>query len=123
MTRDPCRKRTVDAVLRAEFFGYLITAEQITMSSMREVNLETISDTQSVYKIQPLNGFNLIRAKTKKNFLRRRNGVYSLLVDAGPNGTQLRVIPCKYVYVGSTGIGKHMYTLCSVSFKFADVKP
>ena len=44
------------------------------MSSMRKVNLETITDTSSWYKILPLNGFNLIRAKQK--LVRRRNRVY-----------------------------------------------
>ena len=32
---------------------------------MNDVNLETIADAQSWYKIQPLNEFNLIRAKQK----------------------------------------------------------
>ena len=32
---------------------------------MRKVNLETVTGTQSWYKISPLNGFNLICAKTK----------------------------------------------------------
>ena len=41
---------------------------------MREVNLETTTDTQSWFKILPLNGFNLIRVKRK--LLRRRRGVY-----------------------------------------------
>ena len=32
---------------------------------MRDLNLETITDTMSWYKISPLNGYNLIRVKTK----------------------------------------------------------
>ena len=36
---------------------------------MRKVNLETITDEQSWYKIQPLNGFNLVRGK--QQLLRR----------------------------------------------------
>ena len=32
---------------------------------MRDVNHETLTDTQSWYKILPLNGFNLIRARGK----------------------------------------------------------
>ena len=61
MTRAPCRRRTGEARLRAEKFGYLITADHKVLT--RKVNLETITDTQSWYKILPLNGFNLIRAK------------------------------------------------------------
>ena len=41
---------------------------------MRDVNFETITVTQSWCKIQPLNEFNLIRAK--QQLLRRRRGVY-----------------------------------------------
>ena len=41
---------------------------------MKTVNLETITDTQSWYTIQPLDGFNPIRVKRK--LLRRRKGVY-----------------------------------------------
>ena len=41
---------------------------------MRDVNLETIIGTLSWYKMHPLNGYNLIRAKRK--LLRRRKGVY-----------------------------------------------
>ena len=46
MTRAPRRRRTGDAVLRAEKFGDLLTK-----SLTREVNLETITDTLSWYKI------------------------------------------------------------------------
>ena len=56
-TRAPCRKRTGEAVPRAENFG------QITKFWMKVVNLETITVTQSWYKIQLLNGCNKIRAK------------------------------------------------------------
>ena len=41
---------------------------------MRKVNLETTISTLSWYKIQPLNGVNLTRARQK--LLRRRKGVY-----------------------------------------------
>ena len=41
---------------------------------MKEVNLETIIDTLSWYKILPLNGFNLIRAKPK--LLRKQKRAY-----------------------------------------------
>ena len=41
---------------------------------MKMVNLETIADTQSRYKISTLNGYNLNRAKLK--LPRRRTGVY-----------------------------------------------
>ena len=40
---------------------------------MRNANHETITDTQSWYKILPLNGFNLIHVK--QNLLRRRKRV------------------------------------------------
>ena len=72
ITRSPCWKRTGDAVLRAE--TSVTWCEQITKSSMKEVNFETITDTQSCCKIQPLNGYNLTRAKQK--LLRKRSGVY-----------------------------------------------
>ena len=39
---------------------------------MKEVNLETITDTQSGYKILPPNGFNLIRAKQRLYRRRKR---------------------------------------------------
>ena len=64
ITRAPFRKRTGAAVLRAEHFGDLITA-QITKFFVQDVNLETIIDMLSWYKIWQLNGFNLIRAKPK----------------------------------------------------------
>ena len=41
---------------------------------MRAVNLGTVTDMLSWYRIWPLNGFNLIRAKRK--LLRRRKGPY-----------------------------------------------
>ena len=44
------------------------------LRAMKMVNLETITDTQSWYKIQLPNGYNLIRAKTK--ILRGRKGVH-----------------------------------------------
>ena len=40
---------------------------------MKDVNLETTTDTQSWYKILPLSEYNLIRIKRK--LLRRRKGV------------------------------------------------
>ena len=59
ITRALCRKRTGEALPRAEKFGDLITADQ----SVKVVNLETIIDTLSLFKILPLNGFNPVRAK------------------------------------------------------------
>ena len=41
---------------------------------MKDVNLETITDTQSLKKIWPPNWFNLIRAKP--NLLNKQKGVY-----------------------------------------------
>ena len=46
---------------------------QITKSSMRSVNQETITDALSLFKILPFNGFNSIRAKQR--LLRRRKRV------------------------------------------------
>ena len=57
--------------LAKQYLEQKILVKQITKSLMREVNLETITDTQSWYKIWPLNGFNLIRAK-QKHFRRRK---------------------------------------------------
>ena len=39
--------------------------QQITKSSTRKVNLKTITDTLSWYKISPLSGYNFIRVKPK----------------------------------------------------------
>ena len=44
------------------------------MFSVKEVNLETITHTQSSYKVWPLNGHNLIRANRK--LLRKQRRVY-----------------------------------------------
>ena len=71
MTRTPYRKRNGDAAPRAENFGDLIL--QITKSSIRAVNLETITSMLLWQLIWPLNGFNLARAKRK--LLRRRKRV------------------------------------------------
>ena len=46
--------------------------QQIAESSMREVNLETIIDMLSWYKILPLNGLNLVRVKHKLLTRRKR---------------------------------------------------
>ena len=62
MTRAPCRRRNGEAVPPAH----------ITKSSMR-VNLGTITDTQSWYKIQPLSGISLNRAKQKPHRRRKRS--------------------------------------------------
>ena len=72
MTRALCRRRTGEAVPRAEKFGGLITADHKV--STRKVNLETITDTQSWDKIWLLNGYNHTREKPK--LLRRRKRVY-----------------------------------------------
>ena len=72
MTGAPCRRRFGEAVPRAEKFGDLITADHILLNE-EYVNLETTTDTQSGYKILPLNGYNLILAKQK--LLRRRKKV------------------------------------------------
>ena len=45
ITRALCRKRIGDAVLRAENFGDLMTTD--LQSSVKDVNLETFTDTQS----------------------------------------------------------------------------
>ena len=54
-------------------FGDLITADEKVLNE-GGVNLEPITDTQSWYKIQPLNGYNLIRVKLDLHS--RRKGVY-----------------------------------------------
>ena len=65
MTR-ACRRRTGEAPPRADKFGELITA--------------TITGTLSWYKIQPLNGLHLIRAK--QNLDMRRKKVYQNSFEA-----------------------------------------
>ena len=57
---------------REEKFGDLTTADH--KSSMREVNLEAITGTQSWYKILPLNGFS--RTREEQKLLRRRKEGY-----------------------------------------------
>ena len=61
----PCRKRTGEAVPRAERYDMTTSMQQITRSSMKAVNPETIIDVLSWYKILPLNGCNLFQCKTK----------------------------------------------------------
>ena len=79
-TRAPCRKRTGTAILQAENVGVLITA--ITKFLVKDVNLETIIDTLSWYKIWQLNGFKLIRAKPK--LLRKQKRACKKFLE--PNG-------------------------------------
>ena len=71
MTRAPFRRRTGETLPRAEvwWLDYLITG-----SSMRRVNHGTITGALSLFKILPLNGFNLIHAKQRLH--RRRKRVY-----------------------------------------------
>ena len=63
ITKAPCRKRTGTAVPRAE--KMVTWWQQITKFQVKDVNLETIIDTLSWYRIWLPNGFNLIRAKQK----------------------------------------------------------
>ena len=56
---------------------------QILKSSMKDVNLETITDNQSWHKIKPLNGFNLIRAKPSGN-----KRVHDSILSRQPAGVQ-----------------------------------
>ena len=60
ITRALCKKRTREAVHWAEKFGVLITVDHRVLN---EGGDETSTDTQSWYKILPLNGSNLIREK------------------------------------------------------------
>ena len=60
ITKASCRRRSGEAPLRAEKFGDLIAADH--KSSTRRVNHGTINGTLSLFKILPLDGFNLIRA-------------------------------------------------------------
>ena len=68
ITRDPCRRRIGGAVLRAENFGDLITADH--RSSVTIVNLENFIDTHSWCKTWPPNGSSGMRARQK---LRRKH--------------------------------------------------
>ena len=71
MTRAPCRRRTGEALPRAEKNGDMILL--ITRSLMRrDVNLETITGTLSLFKILPLLGFNPFRAKQRLHWRRKR---------------------------------------------------
>ena len=67
----PCRRRNEGSMPREEKFGDLKEFGDLTV---KEVNLETITDTQSWYKISPLSGYNLIRVRTR--IRRRRRRVY-----------------------------------------------
>ena len=62
-TRAPCRKRTGTAMLQAENVGVLITA--ITKFLLKDVNLETIIDTLSWYKIFAAQWIQAYPCKTK----------------------------------------------------------
>ena len=64
---------------------------------MRKGNLETIADALSWYKILPLNGFDLIRAKQK--FLRRQRSSRKFFE---------RSVKPKVIYIdNSLGLGKY----------------
>ena len=63
IARAPCRRRIGGAVPRAENFVVLL--QPITKFSVKDVNLETIIDTQSWFKTWPPNGSSRIRAKQK----------------------------------------------------------
>ena len=62
-----------------------------TKFSMKKVNLETITDTLSWYKIQPLHGYNLVLVKRK--LLRRRKGVYESFWSRGKSLKFILPIP------------------------------
>ena len=70
ITRVPCRRRNEGSFPRAEKFGDLMAVDHKVFNE--EVNLETITDTQSRYKISPLSGFNRIRTKQSRHRRRRR---------------------------------------------------
>ena len=70
ITRAPCRRRIGEALLRAENFGDLITADHKVLSEV--VNLETVIDMHSWCRTWPPNGSNRIRAKQK--LLRKHKG-------------------------------------------------
>ena len=69
MTRAPCRRRIGEALPRAEKFGDLLTGDHKVLNE--EVNLETITDTLSWYKILLLNGFSLTRVKRSLHMRRQ----------------------------------------------------
>ena len=64
MSRAPCRRRNGGAVLRAENFGDLITADHKVVG----VNLETVIDMQSWCRTLSLNGSR--QSVQNKNFTR-----------------------------------------------------
>ena len=78
MTKAPCRRRTGEALPRAEKFGDLITADHQVFHEgceSRDNHLYAV-----VVQILPLNGFNLIRVK--QNVHMRPKRVYeSFLSD------------------------------------------
>ena len=71
MTKALCRRRTGEALPRAEKFGDLIAADHRVLSESC-VNLETIIDMQSWCRTWPPNESSRIRAKQK--LLRKHKG-------------------------------------------------
>ena len=65
ITNASCRKRTGEALPRAQKFGDLITSDHKVLNE--DVNPETITGTLSWYKILPLNGYSRTRAKQKSS--------------------------------------------------------
>ena len=70
ITRVPCRRLNEGSFPRAEKFGDLRTVDHKVFNE--EVNLETITDTQSPYKTWQLSGFNPIRTKQSRHRRRKR---------------------------------------------------
>ena len=108
MTRSPCRRRIGEALPRAEKFRELLTAGHNV--SMKEVNLEIITDTQSWYEILPLNG---------------RSGWWSLQgmtitdVDGPARVPNLRVFEHPWVAVGTRRVSGRIKTSCRGTVKSA----
>ena len=74
------KKKTKEKILRAEKCGDLTTAKH-TRSSTKDVNLGTITDTQSRYKFSPLDG---IRVEPKLH--RRRRIIFKRLQKPSHEG-------------------------------------
>ena len=72
ITRVPCRRRDKGSIPRAEKFGELITADHKVLNERSESRNN--HQHAVVYKISPLNGYNLIRAE--QQLLWRRKRVY-----------------------------------------------
>ena len=81
ITKAPCRRRTCEALRRAEKFGDLIAAEHEVLNERGESR-----DNHLYAVVVPLNGFSLVRVKTKTSHETERSLLKFLEPSHRPKG-------------------------------------